>query len=440
MRRISLVVTAVVLVMTLLAGTAGATTLRVAHLYDPMAVSGSANYDWFMGIVRAFEKANPGVKVEMEIFQWDQIDVKAMSDYRAGIKTHDVFLTSPQLMGLHAMVGSLTDLTPYVEQWSEEMLSDFNWSAAWEGGLVGDQILGIPLGAHTRAFAYNRDMFVEVGLDPDKPPTTLEELVEYAKLLTRDVNGDGRIDIYGLGMYFGPSRATIEVSFAPLLWHFGGQLWDPETKHATFASEAGIKAAQFIYDLVHTYKVTPEWAVAGTYDDAVMVAFTNEQTAMAWGWGSYWIGVLEDRGWVNGLFPPTSDGKPITADVALMPTSVRGNFTNCWCASIYSLSENKDLAWEFINFMLDPDALINFPDAGLPARASDWNRPEFSTPFYQTWKDAVMLGSPMPPTAYYGELADTVAAALQEILVNGADIATTLRNAQEEYNAQYAGF
>ena len=41
--------------------------------------------------------------------------------------------------------------------------------------------------------------------------------------------------------------------------------------------------------------------------------------------------------------------------------------------------------------------------------------------------EAAQKGRPMPPTPYYPELADTVAAALQEILSTQADITTTLQ-------------
>jgi hypothetical protein len=44
----------------------------------------------------------------------------------------------------------------------------------------------------------------------------------------------------------------------------------------------------------------------------------------------------------------------------------------------------------------------------------------------------------MPPTPYYPELADTVAAALQEILANQADIEGTMKTFEDEWNAKYA--
>lgn len=431
----------ILLVLTCLGSAGAKVTLKVAHFYDPMGGSTLAvNYEWFQNLIAEFEKENPDIKVEQEIFQWDQIDVKAMADYRAGIKAHDVFLTSPQLMAQHKLVGCLADLTGFVENdWSAEDIQDFSWSSVWDSVELDGELLALPLGAHTRALAYNRRMFEEVGLNPDVPPTTLEEQVEMGQKLTRDLNGDGKTDVWGLGMYFGPSRATIEMSFGPLVWHYGSKMWDPETKKAIFANEAGVKAVQYCMDLMHKYEITPKWAVSGTYDDVTFANFMQENYAMTWGWGSYWIAPFEEKGWTEGLFPPTANGKTKTVDVGLTPTEPKAAFTNAWCVSMYKLSQNQDAAWKFINFMLKPEYLANYPDAGLPGRASLWDTPEMQTPFYKVWKDAVALGRPMPPTAHYAELADTVATSLQNILVNKADIQSTLKQAEDDYNAQYAG-
>jgi ABC-type glycerol-3-phosphate transport system substrate-binding protein len=79
------------------------------------------------------------------------------------------------------------------------------------------------------------------------------------------------------------------------------------------------------------------------------------------------------------------------------------------------------------------------PDAGLPGRLSAWDAPEYKSDFYQLWLEAAQHGRPMPPTPYYPELADTVAAAIQEILANQADIAGTMQKFEDEWNAKYTG-
>jgi len=413
-------------------------TLRVAHIYDPLAgISGEANVEWLNGVMADFQKMNPSYQIVLEQIQWDQIDSKSMADFQAQIP-HDVIWTSPQLMPRHFLTGDLKNLTPYIH-WSPAEKEEFQWNPVWEKAERNGKRLGIPLGVHTRTVAFRRDLFEQAGLDPDAPPRNLDELIRAAKVLTRDTNGDGKIDIWGLGIYFGPFRATIELGFAPLLWHFDGKLWDEQTRRAIFASEAGIKAAQLIYDLIYVHQVTPKWVVSGTYDDVISRNFLNGNFAMAWGWGSYWIQILEEKGWVEGIFPPTIQGKAKIVDVFVTPTNGSAQFTNAWTISIHSLSAHPQKSFEFIQTILKPENLTRFPDAGLPARKSEWMRPEYLTPFYQTWYRAAQAGKPMPFTAHYMDLADIVASALQEILVSHAPIAETLNRFQDEYNARFAG-
>jgi multiple sugar transport system substrate-binding protein len=348
-------------------------------------------------------------------------------------------MSSPQLMPRHGYLGDYIDLASYIQKWPEDLLKDFDWSPVWNKSKQQGKQIGVPTGVHIRAVVYRRDMFEEAGLDPDTVPTNLDQLVEYAKKLTKDTDGDGEPDVYGLGMYFGPSRATIELYFAPIIWHFGGKLWDPETKEAVFASEEGIKAAQWIYDLMYTHKVTPKYAISGEYEQRIRNDFLDGKLAMAWGFGSYWISSLEDAGMVKGIYPATPDGKAVKADVFITPTEPKAQFTNAWCLSIHSLSKAPDASMKFIEHFIQPELLYTFPDAGLPARLTLWDRPEFQSTFYQKWLEAAKHGRPMPNTGYYGELADTVAVALQEILVNQVPIAETLQKFQDEYNAQYAG-
>lgn len=411
-------------------------TIKIGTIYDPTSgESAKASFDWYQAIIAQYQKKYPNFKAEQEYFQWDQIDNKMMADYRAGITAHDVVMTTPQLLPEEGLVGDLADLTPYVGQgkaFSEADIQDFSWAAPWKKAHQNGKLIGIPLGVHTRVLVYNRDMFKAAGLDPNKPPTNLTELIQDAQKLTTG-------NVYGLGIFMGPSRATIELAFAPLIWAYGGKLWDPATKKAVFASPAGVKAAESLRDLVTKYKVTPLADMAGTYNDAVLNAFINEKVAMAWGWGSYWIQPLEAKGWIHGCFPPTAGCTATKAGIVAVPTSIHANFDNSWDISIYSRSQHKQAAWDFIQLALDPQRLLNYPDAGLPIRNSLWKGAAFQTPFYQLWHAAVAAGRPMPSTAHYGQLADTVAAAVQKIVTSNADPSATLQAAQDQYNQQYAG-
>ena len=410
--------------------------VKWAEFYSLLTdLNGILNQEWIAGIVEQFEDENPGWTVEQEGIKWDLIDQRSILDLAAGVD-HDLLFSSPQLMAKHQEVGDYIDLTPLIAQWPQEEQDDLNWSPGWAAATVGGQQIGIASGVHTRTNVYNRDMFAEVGLDPDAQFTTPEEVVEAAKLLTKADE-----DVWGLGMYMGPSRATIELYYAPMVWHYGGDFYDADNRTASFTSDASFQATQWMYDLVHTWKVTPPYSYAADADYNVLIneAFAEGRISQGMGFGSYWIGTLEERGRIEGCFPATAGCTVGTAGVMVQPTSVQAQFTNAWCFSIHSLSTNVDMSWKLLETALRPENLMDFPDAGLPARLSAWAASEYSSDFYQTWLVAAQKGRPMPPTPYYPELADTVAAALQEILSTQASVEGTLQKFEDEWNNKYAG-
>jgi len=417
----------------------GKKKLRVAHIYQPLAgPAHKLNFRWLKGIVRQFEEAHPRLDgVRLEQIPWDKIDAKSISDHRAGV-SHDVLMTSPQFMPQHFKEGDLLDLTPYVSKWSKEKLDDISWSPSWRKCEQNGVRLGIPTGVHTRVVIFRRDFFEAAGLDPENPPKNLDELLEAARKLTRDTDGDGKTDVWGLGLYMGPLRATIELYFAPLLWHFGGKLYDRNADRAVFASEAGAKAARFLYDCIHEHKITPPWACSGTYDDVIQRPFLDGKLAMAWGWGNYWNKLLEKTGWIEGLVPPTPHGREIKVGVFVSPTKPRAQFTNSWALSIHKLSKRPQQAFSFIETAVKAENLEVYPDAGVPVLKSIWAKKEYQNHWYRVWREAAEAGRPMPSTPHYYDLADTVASALQEVILKRVDPAATLKRYQDEFNDRYA--
>ena len=412
--------------------------LRFTHIFDALAGPQNAlNVEWVNNRVAAFRKLAPQIGVELEQCKWDAIDTKCMADFRSGI-AHDVVVSSPQLLAKHNLVGDLLDLRPLLN-WNEDEEAEFSWNPMWQTCRLDGKLLGMPMGAHTRLCVYNKEMFRQVGLDPEQPPRDLQELVEYARKLTRDLDGDGKTDVWGLGMYFGPSRANFEISFSPLLWHFGGRAWDEESKQATFASEAGVHAVEFLRDLIYKYKVTPRWSLSGTYDDVILRSFLNEKIAIGWGWGSYWTQALEDAGWIAGCVPPTTKARALKAGIFLTPTANHAQFVNSWTLSVHKLTAWPEISAEFLQVLLEPNELLKSPDAGLPAQLSVWQRPEFQTPFFKVWFEAIKTGQSMPPTGHFEELGQSISVALQEIMVKNAPAAATLQKFQQDYNNRYAG-
>lgn len=415
-------------------GAAGDRTLKWAQFYTTLSgPAAEANRQWLQTVKTAFERENAGWTVKLEGYTWDQLDQRLILDLRAGVP-HDVSLSSPQLMAQHAQAGSLLDLTPYVRKWDDAERAEFSWSPVWASGLLDGKQLGIPLGAQTRGVAYRRDTFDRAGLGPGGLKS-LEDLVRLAKV----AKAAGQP---GLLIPLGPDRAMPETTFAPLVWHFGGDIFDPGTREATFAGDAGIEAVTWLRSLVHEHQVIPPSAYAptATYEDVVMKQFLSTQAGASWGFGNYWVQTINDAKLVTGCYPATPQCSPDKVDVVPIPTKNQAMFTNSWMVSISALSKKADMAWKLVETMLRAEHLRTYPDGGMPARLSEYQRPEYSTPFYKTWRTMAEKGRGMPATPYYAELMDTIAAAVQQTIGPASpDIKGTLAKAQEEWNSKHGG-
>jgi ABC-type glycerol-3-phosphate transport system substrate-binding protein len=410
----------------------GDQTLKWAQFYTKLSgPAAEANKRWLQTVKTAFEQENGGWRVELEGYTWDQLDQRLILDLRAGV-SHDVSLASPQLMGQHAGAGTLLDLTPYVQKWADA--GEFKWSPVWKSGLLDGKQLGIPLGVATRGVAYRRAAFDRAGLSPEGLET-LDDIVKLAKA----AKNQGQP---GLLMYLGPERGLPETTLAPLVWHFGGDIFDTNAKEASFASDAGVDAVAWLRSLVHVHGVTPPSAYAPTAvtDDVVMKQFVNSQAGASWGFGNYWIQALNEAKLIKDCYPVSSRCAPDKVDVVPIPTKDQAMFTNAWMVSIGAQSTKADMAWKLIETMLRADHLRAYPDAGMPARLSEYQRPEYATPFYKTWQTIAKKGRGMPATPYYAQLADTIAAAVQQTIgAPSSDIKGILAKAENEWNTKHGG-
>jgi multiple sugar transport system substrate-binding protein len=118
-------------------------------------------------------------------------------------------------------------------------LSDFNASMLEFGKGSDGRLYGMPFAVSTPIIYYNKDLFEKVGLDPNKPPTTFEEVRQYAKQLT---SGETQ------GVYFNYSISGNWLLQALIEGH-GGTISDQgEFK---FQEPEGERSLQYLVDLIH---------------------------------------------------------------------------------------------------------------------------------------------------------------------------------------------
>lgn len=145
--------------------------------------------------------------------------------------------------------GVLCPLESFIaedEDFGEEDLQDF-YPVFRNSNTFNDTIYSFPFNKSVRAYFYNKDEFYRMGLDPDYFPRTWEEFREYAKMCTRDTNGDQEIDKWGTNFNVN------EWQFINLLHQAGGTIVDEEG-NPTLNSAAGVEALTYITDLMFVDK------------------------------------------------------------------------------------------------------------------------------------------------------------------------------------------
>jgi multiple sugar transport system substrate-binding protein len=195
-KRIFLFLLVAVIVSTFAFG--AATKVKFWHMY----LSGPSK-EVMDEIIASFNESHKGV-IEVEdlaISFWDYWDKIRVA--MAARQEPDIFLHDLGNVGMRASTGILLDLKPYLKAAGFDPDEVF-----FEGPLsmcsFKDGIYALPLETDVRLLFYNKGLFEQAGLDPDKPPTTWDELLEYAgKLDVLDKNGD--YDVIGFNPLYGQS-------------------------------------------------------------------------------------------------------------------------------------------------------------------------------------------------------------------------------------------
>ncbi len=153
--------------------------------------SGDCAIDSLEPITRYFEKLT-GVKVELNIVSWDVLMPQGPIAISTDEYSVDVIDTWDPWLDEYAPQGRYVDLSQYLSNEYSAILPQLKADMT-----IGGKQYAFPFMASWEIMYYNKDLVAKVGLDPNKPPTTMDELNNWIKTLSLDTNNDGKIDRYG---------------------------------------------------------------------------------------------------------------------------------------------------------------------------------------------------------------------------------------------------
>ncbi len=179
-----------------------------------------------------------------------------------------------------AAAGQLEDLTDWAKA-----LPYFNSLSPSHVklGTYQDKIYGLPLSVETSVFAWNKDLYKKAGLDPEKAPTTWEEIEANAEKIRK--LGD---DTYGFYFSGGGCGGCMIFTFTPLVWGAGADILSADGKTATLDTPEMRKAVGYYRDMVKKDLVP---AGAASDNGTNFLTFTNGKIGQQ-SLGAFAIGTL----------------------------------------------------------------------------------------------------------------------------------------------------
>jgi ABC-type glycerol-3-phosphate transport system substrate-binding protein len=241
----------------------------------------------------------------------------------------DVYTGGAEWAGSLAIKKQSLDITNFVKAWGQA--SDFT-DAAMAATMMNGRNYGVPVLSDARTLVYRKDLFRAAGLNPEKGPSTWEELLDWGRRLTKS-EGD-KITVAGYGM------TTNWSSWCAYMYQAGGDYVTREGTKATVDTAQGLDWATFIWDIYHKYRLVEPKGPPGSFDNGLQ-AMTEASPSVGLG--------LEKAGALDQL------GVPNPARRKVQQTSV---FTN-WL-TISTQTKSPDAAWRFVEFYTRAEHLEQF--------------------------------------------------------------------------------
>lgn len=223
-------------------------TAKVTHLTFWHGVNPPSNRDVLQRLVDKFNQTHPHIHVEsLYVGQQDQQMPKILAAV-VGDAPPDLLWFNPTITGQLVELDALISLDEMLSKSPVRKEIDPNLDAAMR---YQGKLWSVPFATNNVGIFYRPSLFRAAGIKTI--PRTWPEFRQVAQQLTRDVDGDGRIDQYGVFLPLGKGEFTV-FTWLPFLWSSGGELVSGDNNNAAGVmladNQAAIAALEFWRNLV----------------------------------------------------------------------------------------------------------------------------------------------------------------------------------------------
>ena len=279
-------------------------------------------------MIAEFEAAHPNITIEPILVPRQDHWTKFVTAAQAGLApcVVSVDVATAAYNGYLRLLDDFWNAEPesYRQAWSPDVLQ----AATWQG-----ELYGLPSWGGIYGEFYNRELVEQAGLDPNNPPETWEEYLDWAKKLTTD-------DQWATAVLGGPTDTTTRTLLM-WIWSNGGEAFNEDMTEATFASNPkSLEAIEFYLGLALDENVAAPGPVTTNYLEQTNLFAQEKLASMR---NAYWAFAK-----VVGDNPEIAD--KIFVAFPPMNTDDKVTLATLTADSISSDCEHPEAAWEFIKF------------------------------------------------------------------------------------------
>jgi multiple sugar transport system substrate-binding protein len=370
------------------------------------------------------------IKIQYTEYFYNESRNRIVNELSNG-KPVDIVSVDQIWLGDFAEKGLLANLTENFERWGK---GNGLYEANLDGCVYNNTIYALWLWTDIRGMWYWKDMLEKAKVDPESLKTWSGYLSAEAKL--EEALGDNITQ----GIHLVSASHDPDMWY-PYLWMLGGDILELREGHPTkgvywfpaYNSTEGIQALNFLKQQIDA-GIKPQSAPAEK-------EFVNRHFA-----------VMLAGSWMPGEFPQESRSK-LGEQIGFIPmfpvpnkTVQTSTLMGGWELAVPASSKNKDLSWELITLMAEPDILIPFlKEFGyLPTQKALGDGPlsqplNESVPFYKQMVSMIQYGRSRPNIAEYPDVAEDIHAAIQQVY-NGSASPEQALNAAAAKSAKSFGW
>lgn len=387
-------------------------------------LGGQLRPDVMRTIFDRFEKANPGIKVQIETGgATSDVQNQYLSTVLASKDSSlDLFLVDIVRVAQYAAAGWIEPLDAYFESPAEKTryLSGV-LPGPIQADTIGGKLFAIPAFTDSQFLYYRKDLLAKYNA---RVPRTWTELAETAQ---RIVKAENNPNLQGFNFQGAPIAGTV-CTFLQPFWSGGGSV--TTGGKVTVDNAQGRQALGFLMDSINKYKITPA-SIAEVPTDLSRKQFQAGDVLFGLNWGYAWAHF-------QGSSPDPTRVKG-NVGVAQLPTFGNNPSASCvggwqWVTSAYS--RQKDAAFKLIKYMgsAPAQAELAIKAGNIPARKTLYvnNAVLAANPHFKDLYPVILKARSRPISANYSRVEDIMKSNVNAVLAGAKTIDAALKDMQSE--------